>query len=53
MKKLLSALLVALLGLAIIGCGGGESKPKPVVTVVAVVAANPALHRPGSDSRLV
>jgi hypothetical protein len=27
MKKLLSALLVALLGLAIIGCGGGESKP--------------------------
>jgi hypothetical protein len=29
MKKLLSALLVALLGLAIIGCGGGESKPKP------------------------
>jgi hypothetical protein len=27
MKKLLSALLVALLGLAIIGCGGGENKP--------------------------
>jgi hypothetical protein len=29
MKKLLSAVLVALLGLAIIGCGGGENKPKP------------------------
>jgi hypothetical protein len=27
MKKLLSAVLVALLGLAIIGCGGGENKP--------------------------
>jgi|GEM_PF-1778417 len=28
MKKLLSVLLIALLSVVIIGCGGGETKPK-------------------------